>query len=607
MAGILFLYNRSVTQSAIQVPYETEFKRFDIPNASTLGFSFPAPWKLLNLAFSPGVGLFFHSPWLLAIFPAAVVAFRTRPGRRRLLLGALAAAVVMVLTIASHAYWVGGAIAGPRYIAASLPFLLFPIAGLTDRVKGRWRTAMTTALIATSVLSIVVFFLILVVTPYINTSPEHLSQNPLGSFVWPLLTAGRMMFTVANYCGAGVWLSFALFLLLLTLVLGGFALPAVCAVNARTRWRFLGSGALGLVLVPFWAGIGSQATVETRRHVPRLMRLMNLDTQFRGSGEILFMLRPTAIRPRRFHHDVARIDPSLESVLGRDPSLYEVATNFKLLQGAVWSPDGFLFLSDARKPVLYKYDPAAGVSINRSYHGYRSSDAGQLESPGSSGLAFDPSGRLTIAEYGGGRRVVRLEQDGRVTVLADRFEGKRLNSPSSLAYRSDGLLYFTDPPFGLGRAGGDAGQELDFGGVFRLAGGKLELMDRKVGAPAGIAFSPDERHLYVAEWSPRRKLLIRFDVDSEGNLSNGRAMAVFPGSGIKLPTQGLLVDRKGNLFVTVGSNIGIVSRHGKHLGVIRTEAPVMGLAWGDPDGKALYMTAGRLLLKMRVRTGGGRR
>src|SRR5690606_26649124 len=146
-------------------------------------------------------------------------------------------------------------------------------------------------------------------------------------------------------------------------------------------------------------------------------------------------------------------------------------------------------------------------------------DIGRYHQPGSNGLTLDGDGLLVINEHGN-RRVTRIEQTGKTTVLADRYQGRRLNSPNDLVYRSDGTLYFTDPPFGLPKTFEDPAKELPFSGVYMVRDGRVTLLARELTGPNGLAFSPDESHLYVGNWDLARKVLMRYEVDADGTLRN---------------------------------------------------------------------------------------
>jgi gluconolactonase len=237
--------------------------------------------------------------------------------------------------------------------------------------------------------------------------------------------------------------------------------------------------------------------------------------------------------------------------------------------------------------------------------GYSGANIGEYRQPGSNGLTLDAEGRLTVAEHGN-RRISRLEPKGQVSVLADRYEGKRLNSPNDLVYKSDGALYFTDPPFGLPRVYDDPRKELAYTGVFRLKDGKLTLLTTDLKGPNGIAFSPDERRLYVANWDEQHKVVMRYDVNADGTLENGRVFFDMTSATGEEALDGVKVDRAGNLFVSGPGGVWVLSPDGAHLGTIRGPELAANMAWGDDDGKTLYLTARSGLYRLRILTGAAR-
>jgi sugar lactone lactonase YvrE len=187
----------------------------------------------------------------------------------------------------------------------------------------------------------------------------------------------------------------------------------------------------------------------------------------------------------------------MDEIVGPNPKIFKLAEGFQITEGPVWVRDGgYLLFSDPNANTQYKYTSGGVLSVFRTPSGYAGADIAEYGQPGSNGLTLDREGRLTINEHGN-RRVTRIEKDGSLTVLADRFDGKRLNSPNDLVYRSDGTLYFTDPPFGLPKFFGDPRKELPFSGVYSLRDGKLRLLATELTGPNGIAFSPDEKFLYV--------------------------------------------------------------------------------------------------------------
>jgi len=230
---------------------------------------------------------------------------------------------------------------------------------------------------------------------------------------------------------------------------------------------------------------------------------------------------------------------------------------------------------------------------------------GDYGQPGSNGLALDREGRLTVNEHGN-RRVTRLEKTGALTVLADRYQGKRLNSPNDLVYRSDGALYFTDPPFGLPKFFDDARKELAFSGVFCLINGELKLVTTELAGPNGLAFSPDERYLYVGNWDSRKKVLMRYEVQADGTLANGRVFFDMTSAPGEDALDGIKVDRRGNIYVSGPGGLWILSPEGKHVGTVRGPEHPHNMAWGDNDGRTLYLTAQTGLYRIRLNIPGHR-
>jgi len=192
-------------------------------------------------------------------------------------------------------------------------------------------------------------------------------------------------------------------------------------------------------------------------------------------------------------------------------------------------------------------------------------------------------------------------------VLADNFESKRLNSPNDLTYRSDGTLFFTDPPFGLPRFFDDPRKQLPWSGVYSLNGHGLALVSKDLSGPNGIAFSPDEKFLYVTNWDAKRKIVMRYDAQRDGTLRNGRVFFDMTNARGEEALDGMKVDERGNLYVSGPGGLWIIDAQGKHLGTVRGPRLAANFAWGDADGHTLYWTARSALYRMRFDVAGAHR
>ena len=310
---------------------------------------------------------------------------------------------------------------------------------------------------------------------------------------------------------------------------------------------------------------------------------------------------PIAVTPSEVNVEVVRLDPAMDAIAGPNPKIFKLAEGFKFTEGPVWVNDGeYLLFSDPNSNIIYKITKDGELSIFRQPSGYSGSDIAEFKQPGSNGLALDKEGRLTIDEHGN-HRVSRIEKDGTVTVLADSFEGKRLNSPNDLVYKSDGSLYFTDPPFGLPMFENDPRKEIPWSGVYRISpDGQIVLLNKELKGPNGIAFSPDEKYLYVGNWDPENKVVMRYEVKKDGTLSEGERffdMTEAPGEDA---IDGIKVDSRGNLYVSGPGGIWVISAGGKHIGTIIAPRHVHNMAWGGEDGKTLFLCAQSGLYMMRL-------
>lgn len=302
---------------------------------------------------------------------------------------------------------------------------------------------------------------------------------------------------------------------------------------------------------------------------------------------------------------IVRDDPRLDQLIPPDAKIEVLASGFKWTEGPVWSRDGgYLLFSDIPRNSVMRWKEGEGVSLFLKPSGY----TGVVEygpEPGSNGLLLDPQGRLISCEHGD-RRVSRLERDGGKRTLADNYMGKRLNSPNDVAMKSNGDLYFTDPIYGLPKREADPRRELDFCGVYRLAkDGTVTLLTKEMTLPNGIAFSPDEKTLYVSQSDPKRAVWMAFPVKEDGALGTGRILYDATALVDKLPglPDGMKVDRNGNIFGTGPGGVHVFAPDGAHLGRVETGERTANCAWGE-DGSTLFIAADMYVCRLRTRTKG---
>jgi gluconolactonase len=303
--------------------------------------------------------------------------------------------------------------------------------------------------------------------------------------------------------------------------------------------------------------------------------------------------------------EVERSNAKLDAIVPSDVRVERVAGGFEFTAGPVWSREGALLFSSPNTNAIYRWDPLGKVSVFRSKSGYAGVDIGRYHQPGSNGLTFSPDGLLTMCQHGN-RRVIRVNPHGDTTVLADRFDGRRLNSPNDLVYRSDGTLYFTDPPFGLPGVFDDPDKELPFSGVFGVGAGDGEvfLVSDELEGPNGLAFSPDEKYLYVGNWDPQSKVVMRYEIDETGAAVGGSVFYDMTGAPGEDALDGLKVDVEGNVYACGPGGIWVLSPQGEKLGLLHLPEEPHNLAWGDDDGRTLYVTALTSIYRVRLNIAG---
>ncbi len=314
---------------------------------------------------------------------------------------------------------------------------------------------------------------------------------------------------------------------------------------------------------------------------------------------------------RNFPHlgEIVRVDPALDALIPPDAEIEVLAGGFEWSEGPVWIPDddgGSLLFSDIPNNAIIQWREGVGTRIFMKPAGYTGVVDYGAE-PGTNGLLLDREGRLVMCEHGD-RRISVLTKNGGKRTLVDNFQGKRLNSPNDACFKSNGDLYFTDPIYGLPKRWDDPLRELGFCGVFRLStDGVLTLLTDRMTRPNGIAFSPDESKLYVAQSDAQAALWMEFPVLKDGALGQGKVFADVtehigkpgrPGG-----PDGLKVDHQGHLFATGPGGVHVFTPEGKLLGRIATGERTANCAWGG-DGSWLYLTADMWLCRVKTTTKG---
>ena len=319
---------------------------------------------------------------------------------------------------------------------------------------------------------------------------------------------------------------------------------------------------------------------------------------------------------------VLRLDPALDALVAPDAKVELIKNGFGFTEGPVWvqkGKSGYLLFTDIPGNVIYKMTPDGAASVYLFNAGYNGPDIwrwGGIQNNGfertdprfeefamigADGLTLDRQGRVIIAAFAG-RSLVRLEPNGKRTALADSYEGKHFNGPNDVVVKRDGGIYFTDTYGGLRLRDKDPRKGLDYNAVFLWKSGKLTLLIQDMPQTNGLAFSPDEKYLYVN--GSRGNYVRRYEVRPDGTLANGQMfidMSKESGRGI---TDGLRVDTKGNLYETGPGGVWVISPEGKHLGTIRAPEQSTNIGFGDADKKTLYIAARTSIYKIRVLTPG---
>jgi gluconolactonase len=316
--------------------------------------------------------------------------------------------------------------------------------------------------------------------------------------------------------------------------------------------------------------------------------------------------RSACAEPPRTIGNIERIEPEFDKLMPADAAMEVLGEGFEWSEGPVWvKEEGYLLFSDIPRNQIVKWREGEGVSIFMEPAGYTGEPRFPGREPGTNGLTVDPQGRLVMCCHGD-RVIRRQEKDGKMTTLAAKYDGKRLNSPNDLIYHSNGDLYFTDPPYGLPEGFNDPARELDWCGVYRLSpNGDVTLLTKEMTRPNGIGLSPDEKTLYVAQSDSKAAIWKAFPIREDGNLGQSRIlydatkwMGKRPGA-----PDGMAIDIQGNLWATGPGGILVFAPDGKLLGILHTGQRTANCTFGD-DGSTLYITADMFLCRIKTTTKG---
>lgn len=304
---------------------------------------------------------------------------------------------------------------------------------------------------------------------------------------------------------------------------------------------------------------------------------------------------------------IIRLDPALDRLLDPQTPVEVLADSFKWAEGPVWIKNGgYLLFSDVPRNTIFRWKQGEGLSVFLKPSGYTGPGEYSRE-PGSNGLTLSRDGQLIACEHGDRRVSILPLTNGEKRTLADRYEGKRFNSPNDVVQKSNGDIYFTDPPYGLPQQENDPTRETPVFGVYRIdTAGATTLLAGHLSRPNGLAFSPDEKTLYVAQSDPGRPVIFAFPVLADGKLGPERVFfdaTPLMNEGLPGLPDGLKVDINGNLFATGPGGVLVISPEGKLLGRVDTTQATANCAWGD-DGSVLYITANNRLCRVRTKTRG---
>ena len=341
------------------------------------------------------------------------------------------------------------------------------------------------------------------------------------------------------------------------------------------------------------------------RHIEQLAKNTKMSSISCCMSVVGMEKKITAVFPRLVEYDAR-----LNDIIDHDAKIEKLADGFEWVEGPIWNKkEGYLLFSDIPRNAIFKWKEGEDVSLFLHPSGYLGKTAFKGKEPGSNALTYDAKGQLHVCQHGE-RRIVRLGPDGEQIVVADRYQGKRLNSPNDLVFKSSGELYFTDPPYGLPLRYDDPEKEIPFSGVYRVKNGVVELLTKDLLVPNGLAFSPDEKYLYISNTGNKAlkdpPLWYRFEVNADGTL--GKKEIFYEGSSFfeRRPgsPDGLKVDVQGNLYCAGPGGLYIFSPDTKLLGMIEFAEPTSNCNWGGKNNDWLYITSNHAVFRVPMKNKG---
>jgi gluconolactonase len=308
----------------------------------------------------------------------------------------------------------------------------------------------------------------------------------------------------------------------------------------------------------------------------------------------------TSAAERETVGSIKRHDAAMDELVAPDAEIEILTTGFSWAEGPAWDKEGQQILfTDVPNNVMYSWSEEDGRAVHMKPSGFDATE----ENPngeGANGLAFDNEGHLLICEHGN-RRISKVNDEGEKVTLTDNYQGQRYNSPNDLVVHSSGAIFFTDPPYGLAKQDNDPAKELEFSGVYRRnPDGEVALLDKELPRPNGIALSPDEKTLYVAQSDGRAPIVYSYPLNDELGVGERKVFFDTSEQAKEAPgaPDGVRTDIEGNVWTTGPGGVLVISPEGKLLGHILTESRTANLGWGGKDGQTLFLTSHRRLLAL---------